>query len=153
MTSKLRLQKLFYDVSPPLLTKKHAEACAQGVAVPDRFRFRIAARGMRGRFGRYSKSETAKCRPVEDLSALNQTSGQERKQGAAKPRCVRPNPRRTMAQRHTILLLKASAPLKRESFIFKRYTHHRERREREQSQPYANNPILSFAFLLSRSPQ
>lgn len=60
---------------------------AQGVAVPDRFRFRIAARGMRGRFG-YSKSETAKCRPVEDLSALNQTSGQERKQGAARSRAV-----------------------------------------------------------------
>lgn len=38
-----------------------------------------------GRFGRYSKSETAKCRPVEDLSALNQTSGLERKQGALKP--------------------------------------------------------------------
>lgn len=95
----------------------------------------------RGRFDRYSKLETAKCRPVEDLSALNQTSGQERKQGAAST--ARSNPRRTTTQRHTILLLKAPAPLKRESFIFERYTCHRERK---QSRPYANSPILSSSL-------
>lgn len=93
---------------------------------------------MRGRFDCYSKLETAKCRPVEDLSALNQTSGQERKQGAVST--ARSNPRRTTTQRHTILLLKAPAPLKHESFIFERYTHHRERRESNhgvvRKQPY-----------------
>lgn len=47
--------------------------------------------GMRGRFGRYSKSETAKYRPVKDLSALNQTK--ERKQGAEAVNRTRAGPR------------------------------------------------------------
>jgi len=56
------------------------------------------------RFGRYSKSETAKCRPVEDLSALNQTSGQERKQGASKLLCsAKPAPDHGSKAYHSII--------------------------------------------------
>lgn len=72
--------------------------------------------GTRGRFSRYSKSETAKCRPVEDLSALNQTSGQEKRQEVEA--AARPNPCRTTAQRHTILLLKAPGTIKTRIFHF-----------------------------------
>lgn len=103
---------------------------------------------MRSRFGRYSKSETAKCRPVEDLSALNQTSGQERGSREQRSRSARPNPRRTTAQRHTILLLKAPAPLKRESFIFERAVIHVT--ARGESNRGRTQTTLSF---LSRSPQ
>lgn len=134
---------------------KHAEARARGVAVPDRFRFRDVGYRMRGRFARYSKLETAKCRPVEDLSALNQTSGQERKQGAAST--ARSNLRRTTTQRHTILLLKASAPLKRESFIFEHVIHATARGEKAitavRKQPYPFFlALLNDGFSKLRAP-
>lgn len=50
-----------------------------------------------------SKSETAKCRPVEDLSALNQTSGQERKQGTKSLCSAKPAPDHSSKAYHSII--------------------------------------------------
>lgn len=115
-----------------------------------RWRSRSVSRGgcgMHVRFSRYSKSETAKCRPVEDLSALNQTSGQDRRREVEA--AARPNPCRTTAQRHTILLLKAPGTIKTRVFHFltNRYTQYRGR-EREI---YANNPSPLFSSTIESS--
>jgi len=107
--------------------------------------------GMRGRFGRYSKSETAKCRPVEDLSALNQMSGQERKQGA-KPLCsAKPALDHGSKTYHSIIESPGTVKTRVFHFWTSHYTHHRERREREREiNRGCMQTTLSF---LSRSSQ
>lgn len=129
------------------LSEKHAEARARGVAFRSVSLSRHDHR-MHGRFGRYSKSETAKCRPVEDLSALNQTSGQERKQGTAKPLCLaKPAPDHGSKAYHSIIESPGTVKMQVFHFWTSCYIDTTARRERNCDR---TQTTLSF---LSRSLQ
>jgi len=128
------------------LSKKHAKA--RNVAVPDRFRFRDAGCAV------VSAAILSRRQLSADLLKiyLRWIKRADRRGSREQSRSARPNPRWTTVQRHTILLLKAPAPLKRESFIFEQaIIHYRERRERERESNRGH--MQTTLSCLSRSPQ
>lgn len=124
----------------PSFSAKNAEAHARGVAVPDRFHFRDLTIGcavvLAAILSRRQLSADLLKIYLRWIKRADRRGSREQRS-----RSVRPNPRRTTVQRHTILLLKASAPLKRESFIFEQAIIHatakgESNRVRKQPYPY-----------------